>query len=235
MTKQSKKMAVRPPLNGTVVPRAKSNVVQYKNVGARAVVDPVCNDVSSSRAPATISTSAGGTAGGRFACGSQKLSGVNTAGAAIQLQAAHLPWLTSASSNFSMYRISKASLIIVGVSGTTSQGSISIMSSPDFVDTDLAAPTVGDLIVGGSQVSLSSLSNANKKIPLRIDSSWKKVSIQTSYLSGTTIVNNASVDDLIFTGFAYSVVGGPASTNVVQFYVEYDVEFKGVISGFQNA
>lgn len=207
-------------------------VVQYKNVGHRGVVDPVATDVTVTQDPVGITTDGTGNVAGGIALAPRGLTGVNTAGVGgIVYAKPHLPWLYNTSNNFLEYRVTRAHLVVVGNVGSTVTGQVSVVSSPDMIDSLASpAPGLGAQIIGGTSFPLADLASNNRRIPLRIDTSWKKVTSLTAYLSGTTIINNASADDLGFTGFVYRVVNAPVSTNVLFFYLDYDVEFRGVAS-----
>lgn len=230
MAKNKNKQGVKPPLNGSTIPSKNRNMVNYRNVGAKSVCDPVCADSIASRTPFFVTTSGSGNASGHFAFAPLGINSLSTTNTIAALEPVHLPWLNSTGSNFLMYRVSRATLVVVGNVGSTASGQIAILSSVDFVDTALNTGSFGDYVVGGTSFAIADLANNNRRVPLRIDSSWKKITSRSTTVVGGVVVDNSSVDDLIFTSFSYAIQGAPSTTNVCTFYVEYDVEFKGVVS-----
>jgi len=229
------KAGAKPPLNGSVVPTKNRNVVNYRNVGAKSVSDPVCGDIATVRTPFTVVTGGSGSTSGHFALSPVGVNSLSTSNVLTTLEPAHLPWMSSTGQNFLNYRVSKATLIVVGSVGSTATGQMAVVSSPDFVDTAIPPSAFGDYIVGGTTFALSDLASNNRRVPMRFDSSWKKITNRSTTVIGGVIVDNSSVDDLIFTSFAYSVTGGPNTTSICSFFVEYDIEFKGVVSIGLNA
>lgn len=235
MAKKKSKQGVRPPINGVVLPQPGRKTVQFRNVGLRSVVDPIALDVTSSANPYSVSTGSGGAVNGNFTLSPLGVSGVTPAGASSSVMPAHLPWLHSTAINFLEFRVTRAVLNVVGNVGSTATGTVVLASSPDYIDSAVPASAVGTLVVGGTSFPLADLATSNRKIPLRISSVWKNVSAVSSVVIGGTVVSNSTVDDLMFTGFQYSVFGGPNSTSVMSFFLEYDVEFRGVsIAGFND-
>lgn len=235
MSKRSRK-AVRPPINGVVVPQKNRRMVQYRNVGQRGVVDPACADASSSAAPLTLNTDASGNGTYSMVFAPRGLNGVNPAGTAnIVLSAPHLPWLYNVARNFLEYRVTRAHLIIVGNVGSTATGTVGVFTTTDMIDV-FAPGTVnlGDVAVGGTTFALADLANNNKRIPMRIDSSWKKSTSVVSQLIAGNVLPNSSIDDLSFTGFIIRCSGGVASAGVLSAYIDYDVEFRGVAGTVTN-
>lgn len=237
MTKRNQNnKGVRPPLNGSVLPSPRKTLVQYRNVGARSVVDPIVGALSSvSRTPYMASTSSTGISAGKFILSPLGVNGIKTDGTTATLEPPHLPWLSSTAANFLSYRVTRAVLVVVGNQSAQATGQMSIASSPDCVDVLTAVTSVGDLVTGGVQFPIADLATGNRRIPLRIDSTWKKVSSRATVVVSGNVVQNASMDDLVFTGFQWSVTGGPVSVDLCSFFVEYDVEFKGVAGIGLNA
>lgn len=233
-----KSNAVRPPVNGVVLPMKGRRQVQYRNVGQRGVVDPVASDATSSSNAFTLALDSGGNGVFGMVFAPRGLSGVNAAGTTnVSITTPHLPWLLSTSRNFLEYRVSRATLVVVGNVGSTSSGTVAVQTTTDTIDVlTPSAPGMGDLIAGGTSFALADLASSNKRIPMRVDSTWKRSTGVTSQLIAGNIVANATADELAFTAFILRVAGGPASSSgCLTTYIEYDVEFRGVASASFNA
>ncbi len=207
--------------------------VQYRNVGQRGVTDPVASDASASSAATILSTDSSGNGTIGFVLAPKGVVGVNAAGtASATIAAPHMPWLYNTSKNFLEYRVTRATLVVVGNVGSTVSGTVAVMSTTDMIDIiSTPVPGMGDLIVGGTSFALADLAMNNKRIPLRVDAMWKKVTSVTSQIIASNIITNASIDDICFSGYIVRVAGGPVSSGgVLTTYVEYDVEFRGVAS-----
>lgn len=185
-----------------------------------------------SQSPATVATVAG-AALGSMVLAPVGLDGLNNGTGAIEtIEKPHLPWLWKTAPNFMEYRVTRASLVVVGLQGSTATGQMTVVSSTDFAD--IGPTNLGTNAVGGTGFALADLANKNKVVPLRCDTSWKKVSSLTAMVLGNVRVSLSSCDDLLFTTFSYVIAGAP-SGDVVTFYIDYDVEFRGPISAADNA
>jgi len=155
--------------------------------------------------------------------------------ASTQSIAPVLPWLYNQARNFEGYRVTNATLIIVGNVGSTATGRISVVSSRDYVDYGVNHGIA--LAVGGITFDISTLSTKERRFPLDVDSSWKICSSRTAAIlsGGQAFVPVNSVNDLLFTNFDIDVAGASASTILATFNVEYTVEFRGPISYGANA
>lgn len=151
-------------------------------------------------------------------------------------------WFASTAKNFQSYRITRAVLIWVGNVGSTSPGTINMFGSRDVMDATTGLQTA--YIVGQDSKSFDLASSANKeqRLQMPVDPSWKKITSTLNRLgndgfNGTqySVVPVNSVNDLIAFSWYIQVVGGPASTNVGNAFIEYDVEFKGPISPVLNS
>lgn len=160
--------------------------------------------------------------------------------APTQVDPQHLRWLGSQADGFANYRVTRAKLVFVSNVGSTVSGKVILSSSNDASDC-LATPT-SSLVVKGRQFDLAFGSSKEISIPLDIDSSWKKVGFFLTSpanvrpfngLPSQMIILN-SLNDLCFGSFTVAVVGGPASTNVGNLFIDYDVEFKNPVSPQTN-
>lgn len=222
------------PRAGSILPQRNRRKVSYKVTGYRSVVDPVLVDATSlSPSLVAANTNGVGATAGAAALNTLGLQATSSGAAPsnVTVDTPHLPWLYSTARNFEEFRVTRAVLTVVGLQlGSTTQGTMSLMSSTDYVDAAIAAPTVGGLITGGAQFQLADLANRNYNMPLDVDTAWKKVSKVASLVSGTTILPVSSFDDLCFSNFTYAISNGPISVPVCTFYVTYDVEFRRPVS-----
>lgn len=146
---------------------------------------------------------------------------------------AQLSWLYSTSQNFEMYRVTRATLIVVGNLGSNATGRVAVVSSPDGADYSTGDLTFPMVAGGGRVFEVGQLASKDGRLPLDIDSSWKRVSQKTVHIAddGFGITPISTFNDLAFTKIAWRVVGAPANSNVATFTIEYDVEFKNPIIG----
>jgi hypothetical protein len=142
-------------------------------------------------------------------------------------EAPHLVWFLNTARNFSQYRIVRASLVIVGNVPSTATGNFSVFSSPDAGDgsnTSFATTAPG--------VGIATLATRDYKVPLNIDSSWKKV-------TGTTMANVGSVwaplNNVNSLSSGMIAISNNGTTALGIAYLDYDVEFKGQINLVLNA
>lgn len=136
--------------------------------------------------------------------------------------------LNACVTNWEEYRIHSATLIYYAHKGTN-QGTVSVVSSPDAND-NTVAQTSGPAAVGGDVTTFPAGRTTPKRIPLRIDSSWKKVStiLTRTIGTGTTAVTVPvnTLNDLAVGGFTVMPVGGQAD-ELYHLAVEVDIETRG--------
>lgn len=144
----------------------------------------------------------------------------------------YLKWLWSNATNFREYRVTRATLVVVGNVASTATGNFNVVSSSDF----------GDVFLGGLQpsystgpagTSVASLATKDARFPLVVDSRWKQVTAYTSFLYNDQITSVPihTVEDLAFCYFAIS----NNSTQALGIcYLDYDVEFRGPINPLIN-
>lgn len=211
----------------------------------RKIRDPVCQDATAAT-PSMIPVTTNGTGLVSFVAafaplGIQVPTLTVTAGSLSAnntvWDAPHCPWLNNNARNFERYRVLNATLIFVGNVGSTTIGSLTVTSTTDVSDyvRGIVTPATS---TGGKTVNLASASTREQRFPLDVDSSWKKVSASTLYCTNgsvQTLYPFNSFNDLLFTAIDVYVTGGPATTNVGSFYLEYDVEFKDPTSFVINA
>jgi len=170
------------------------------------------------------------------------ISGALTIGGTGNVCAPLLRGLYNKAVDFQLYRILRAKLVFVGAIGSTISGSLTLCAYTDPLDTNVG--TTPSTISGPSTrvFDLASSSSREISIPIPYDPSWKKVGhiLSTAGASapffGTsdTLVSVNSVQDLCFAGVSYYVTGAPGTTTLGSLYVDYDVEFKGVIDSSVN-
>lgn len=144
--------------------------------------------------------------------------------------------------DFQWYRVSRAKLVFVGSVGAPTQGIITLVgySSPTDVNIGTGIPQLS-----GPSTRTFDFANSSTRelsVPIPVDSSWKKVtSIMSTlgtgapYFGGSgTVVNVSSVDDICFGAVSYTIGSGPNSTYMGTLFIDYDVEFKGVIDASVN-
>lgn len=213
---------------------------RYTNVRESIVVD------AGAGIPKTYDLVVGADGGGYYTCtlSPRGIVGVRgaqsgaAAGSTItwyyqSLAFAQMSWLYSTSLNFEMYRVTRATLIIVGNLGSNATGRVAVASSPDGADYTNSDPAFHVVAGGGRVFEIGQLASKDGRMPLDIDSSWKRVSQKTVHIAddGFGITPISTFNDLAFTKVAWRVVGAPANTNVATLTIEYDVEFKNPIIG----
>lgn len=194
-----------------------------------------------------INTNAGGTTSGSFSLCPMGLTGCKLAGG-VYTQATNsictppLRGLYNRALDFQMYRVLRAKLVFVGATGSTTSGIITLVGYTSTVDVSnqtglaqLSGPTTKsfDLAIGSSK---------ELSVPIPVDTSWKKVSQVLSLPGNTapffggsdTMAIVASADDLCFGAVSYIVGSGPVNTYLGTLFIDYDVEFKGVIDAAVN-
>jgi len=144
----------------------------------------------------------------------------------------HLRWLAQMAAGFKQYRITRATLIVVGTQASTATGNFSVFSSPDYADVFLT--TVASYATTGPGTSLASLANKDQRFPLVIDSSWKNVVSRLIAIGTdqTTIIPISNVDDATFCSMA---VSNNSTLALGIAYLDYDVEFRGPLNSFLQA
>lgn len=195
-----------------------------------------------------VSSNASGNTSGSFPLSPLGLTGVRvvsgslTVGGTGNICAPLLRGLYNKAIDFQMYRILRAKLVFVGAIGSTASGSLTLCAYSDPLDTSVGTtPST----ISGPSTRVFDLANASSReisIPIPFDSSWKKVGhiLSTVGVSvpffGTsdTLVSVNSVQDLCFSGVSYYITGAPVSLALGSLYVDYDVEFKGVIDSSVN-
>lgn len=153
-----------------------------------------------------------------------------------------LPWLYRTAVNFSSFRVTRATLVFVGNIGSTTQGFVAMKGYSDPAD---SFPTLTRANAVGANVKSFNLAEAagkEQRLPLPVDSRWKRNTSYLSKLSSTYpftgsggILNFSTIGDASFSSFALVSVGCPNSTVIGELYLEYDVEFKDPISLGTNA
>lgn len=170
------------------------------------------------------------------------VSGVVTIGGTGNVTAPLLRGLYNRAVDFQMYRVTRAKLVFVGNVGSTSTGILTLCGYTSAYD---VANTTGVAQISGANTRVFDLASSSSKelsVPVPVDTSWKKVSsiLSTAGVSppmfgqSDSIVPAATVDDLAFCSISYAVSNGGASSTVGYLFLDYDVEFKGVIDAGVN-
>lgn len=146
--------------------------------------------------------------------------------------APRLQWLYNNAQNFGMYRVTRAKLVFVGNTGSTTSGTLNMFGSADPADSD----NINTAFVQGPNSRSYDLAQASSKelsIMVPVDTTWKKCSAilsSPSSTDSTVFIPYASVADLAFGVIQVQAVSAPASTNLGNLFLDYDVEFKDPMS-----
>jgi len=240
--------------NKTVTKSRKSNTM--KQHVFRGIREVVCVDAISSAAlsivqlPGTTSATAFVTFSPLgLSTSAMTVSGSNVvvSGTQTNLVAPSMRWLYNTSQNFGKYRVTRATVSFVGNVGTTTTGQLVVTGFKDVFDAT-TTPQVAYATGPNARVfDLASSGSKELKIPIPVDSSWKKVSKILS-VNGTVtpflgfsnqVVSVNTVNDLAFGAMTAQLVGAPSnsgSSNIVvgTFFIDYDVEFGEPESSFLN-
>jgi len=241
MTKQ-KKTTRRPALN-------------HRFVGLReAILAGGAGPAPSSNSLA-INTNSGGATSGSFALSPIGLTSATTGatntgtysnGTAGNVCGPLLRGLYNRALDFQWYRVTRARLIFVGTQGSSTTGIITLVGYTSPLDVAIGT---GIPQLSSSSTKTFDLSNASTKelsVPIPVDSSWKRVTslltvsgASVPFFGGSTsIVPVSTVDDICFGAVSYSVGSGPVGTGTGTYigtlFLDYDVEFKGVIDASVN-
>lgn len=220
-------------------PKASGNKAQLHVY--RGIRDIILNDARSTTVSAFTTTS-GGNASVNGALVPMPLTvpqsiGGGTAGTMDTVVYPRCSWLTNTAKNFQSYRVTRAVLIFVGNAGSTSSGTVNLMASRDYADVTTAVQTAYVVGKDSKSFDLASSSTKELKLAMPVDTSWKKITTELAVLGnngfgGTqySVVPINTVNDLIATAFNIQVVGGPASTNIGNAFIEYDVEFRDPVA-----
>lgn len=205
--------------------------------------------------PLAINTNAGGATSGSFPLCPLGLSGAKLNTTTPQNFVNSSPGNVSApvmrnlfyrAQDFQWYRVTRAKLVFVGAQGSNVTGVITLVGYASAIDVNLGT---GIPQLSGPSTRTFDLSAAGSKelsVPIPVDSAWKKVSSTLSVIgssppffgAGDTLVPVSSVDDLCFGAVSYVVGSGPTGTGsgayVGTLFIDYDVEFKGVIDPAVN-
>jgi len=217
--------------------------INHVFVGCRDVI--IGGNAATSQQPATAFTNSAGSFGQVWPLCPLGLttavytSSAYTIGTPGNVSPPILRGLYNRAVTFQWYRITRAKLVFVGNVGSTSTGTLTLAGYTDPID--VAAPTTIPTVSNSTATKVFDLASSSTKelsISIPIDSAWKKVSsillepAGASPFSGnstTMLVPVNSVADLCFGAISVAVAGGPASAAVGNMYIDYDVEFKGVI------
>nr|QJD14919.1 coat protein [Actinidia yellowing virus 2] len=197
-----------------------------------------------------VTTSASGNTSGSYALCPIGLTGVKTVtagtvtiGGTGNISSPPLRGLFNKAVDFQWYRVTRAKLVFVGNVGSTTTGSLILCGYTSPMDVSVGTSIATTSSRSTKTFDLASSAGKELSVPVPVDSSWKKVSsiLSTSgnaapFFGGSdTFVNVATVEDLCFGSVSYSVIGAPAAAALIgSLYLDYDVEFKGVIDSNVN-
>lgn len=171
-------------------------------------------------------------------------SGAYTNGTIGNVLAPNLRGLFAKAIDFQWYRVTRARLVAVCVTGANTVGSIVLSGYSDPMDIQTVTLTSNVAGPNNKSFPLAAAVGRELSVPIPVDGSWKKVSsIMTvpgnvypfNAAAATSVASVATVADLSFGAIYVRVVGAPANTPVASFYIDYDVEFKGPIDSSVNA
>lgn len=166
---------------------------------------------------------------------SVKLS--STVFTAVKSDDPHLMWLNTNAQNFGYYRVTRAKLVFIGNSGSTTSGTLNLFGSADPADSTSNIQTAFLAGPGAKSFDLASTASKEASLTIPVDSSWKKVSqiLMRPAMSDSTIITPFnSLGDLSFATIQAQVVGVPLNTNLGNLFLDYDVEFKDPLSVSMN-
>lgn len=159
-----------------------------------------------------------------------------------QVANAYLPWLKQMSAGYGQYRVTSATLIIIGSTGSTAGGRLTVASSPNCADLAQTITPAAAIGSGAKAMDIAQIASKEIRVPLNIDTSWKSVSFRTNMLlndmaAKQVCVSIRSIDDIAFTNIAVITTGytGANQDVVANFALEYTVDFKEPMAPFQNA
>lgn len=194
-----------------------------------------------------INTNAGGTTSGSFSLCPLGLSAAKLAAGVYtngtnNVCSPPLRGLYNRGLDFQMYRVLRAKLVFVGATGSTTSGIITLVGYTSVIDVSLST---GLAQLSGPNTKSFDLAIGSAKelsVPIPVDTSWKKVSSFLSvpgnsapFFGGTdTAAVVASADDLCFGAVSYVVGSAPANSYMGTLFIDYDVEFRGVIDSSVN-
>lgn len=149
----------------------------------------------------------------------------------VAIDTAHFKWLLTTAVNFQEYRITRASVVVVGTVPSTATGNFTVASSKSY--TDILAGQTPSYANSGPGVAVATLASKDYRVPITVDTKWKIVSNKTVVVNSDSItfapVN--TVDDLSCCSVAIS----NNSTQALGIaYLDYDVEFRGPINPSLN-
>jgi len=151
--------------------------------------------------------------------------------------------LYNKATDFQMYRVTRAKVVFVGNQGSTVTGIITLAGYTDPSDLESITSAVNVAGPNSRTFDLSNAASRELSVSIPVDSSWKRVSSILSTVgniypfcsaTATTVANVNTVSDVAFGAISYSAVNLASGQNVGSFYIDYDVEFKGVIDTAVN-
>lgn len=160
-------------------------------------------------------------------------------GAPNNVERPHMRKFFNVASDFQQYRVLSGFVEWVPNTTSTSTGVIVIGSSADAADVYASA----QVAYGGNYSKTFNMAGGKARVPLHIDSSWKKVSdkltvVKTPDFDGpannSVLIPLSTASDLCFTVVSATINNGPASTGCGYIRVVLDVEFRYPVDVNQN-
>lgn len=230
-------------------------VLNHRFVGLREAILAGGAGSTPGTSSLAINTNSGGSTSGSFALSPLGLTaattnpantGVYSNGTPGNVCGPLLRGLYNRAIDFQWYRVTRAKLVFVGTQGSTVTGIITLVGYTSALDVAIGTG-IPQLSSGSTKTfDLSNSSTKELSVPIPVDSSWKRV---TSLLTvngssvpffggSTSLVPVATVDDICFGAVSYNVGSGPTGTGsgayIGTLFLDYDVEFKGVIDASVN-
>jgi len=146
--------------------------------------------------------------------------------------------------DFQWFRVTRAKFVFTGAIGSTATGSITLAAYTD--PADVSRITYSTYVSGSSTKTFdlaSASSGRELSVNVPVDSSWKRVSSLLSVpgntypfaaVDATSVANVNTVADLSFGAVTLNVAGAPFTTFLGNAFLDYDVEFRGVIDSALN-
>lgn len=151
--------------------------------------------------------------------------------------------LWNKSQDFQMYRVTRAKCVFVANTGSTTSGQLIMAGYTDPLDvSNLTQNAYVSSTESARTFNLASASTKELSVSIPVDTSWKKVTGFVTVTGSTApftggssmLIPVNSVNDLCFGAVSVLVQGGPASGSAGTLYIDYDVEFKGLIDTSVN-
>lgn len=157
-------------------------------------------------------------------------------GAPLTVNSPPLKWMYTTSANFGKYRVTRASLVFVGNQGSTMTGTMVVAAFKDVLDAGIVPQNAYAVGPNCKTFDIASSSTKEIRIPVPIDTSWKKVTKALNSglaspfqnIATNVLISENSVNDICFGAFSFNAFGTPNLSqgySLGTFFLDYDVEF----------